>query len=91
MPTARRRTETHRIPRRRALQFEPIEPRLLLAADLSLVEALTLTHDDLGWQASKDDQSGVDPTANESARLDGADLSVELPRGSWTMVRLAAK
>ncbi len=68
-----------------------LETSLHGVGDLSLVEALTLTHDDLGWQASKDDQSGVDPTANESARLDGADLSVELPRGSWTMVRLAAK
>ncbi|TRY19707.1 alpha-L-arabinofuranosidase [Tessaracoccus rhinocerotis] len=58
-------------------------------AGLRVVEALTYANADPRWHASADDDTTVLPTANDSVRLVGTDLELELPPISWTMARLA--
>lgn len=55
----------------------------------TLVEALTLDHDDPRYQASAGDDATVLPRPNDSAQIIDARVSIELPPISWTMVRLS--
>lgn len=70
-------------------ETETIEVAAEVPGGTSLVEALTLNHDDPRWQASVDDDTTVAPRANESAELGDGALTISLPPISWTMVRLA--
>ena len=68
---------------------EAVEAQIELPAGCSLVQALTLHHEDPSWKASADDDSSVGIEPNETARLDDRILSVTLPPISWTMITLA--
>jgi alpha-N-arabinofuranosidase len=68
---------------------EAVEAQIELPAGCSLVQALTLHHEDPSWKASADDDSSVGVEPNETARLDDRILSVTLPPISWTMITLA--
>ena len=70
-------------------ETDTIEVAAEVPGGTSLVEALTLNHDDPRWQASVDDDTTVAPRANESAELGDGTLTISLPPISWTMVRLA--
>ena len=70
-------------------ETETIEVAAEVPAGSSLVEAVTLHHDDPRWQASVDDDTTVAPRPNESATLSDGALTITLPPISWTMVRLA--
>ena len=54
----------------------------------SLIEALTLHHDDPRWQAKSHNADEVLPRTNESANATEGTVTIELPPVSWTMVRL---
>ncbi|GAA2243241.1 alpha-N-arabinofuranosidase [Herbiconiux moechotypicola] len=56
--------------------------------DVSLVEALTFSNDDVHWRASEQDSTSVLPTPNPTAALADGALTIELPPVSWSMVRL---
>ncbi len=70
-------------------ETEAVATTCEVPAGLTLTEAVVLQHDDPYWQASPEDDTTVAPRPLEGVTLDGAELSLELPPMSWTMVRLA--
>lgn len=56
--------------------------------DLDLVEATQLTHDDLTWRTTADDDARVVPVPNDTVKIVDGVLTAELPRVSWNVLRL---
>lgn len=54
-----------------------------------VMEAVTYANKDPYWQATADDSTSVLPSENVSVKLDGGNLTAELPAVSWTMIRLS--
>ncbi len=71
---------------------EPTRLRIDLRSlgDVVLADALSYSHDDPHWQASKEDATSVLPRHNATARLEEGALVVELPPVSWSVIRLDA-
>ncbi|HHW82806.1 MAG TPA: alpha-N-arabinofuranosidase [Actinomycetales bacterium] len=67
---------------------QSISASVEVPAGWSLEEAVTLHHEDHNWKASAHEDSSSAVWVNESTRLDGTNLTVDLPPVSWTMVRL---
>ena len=55
---------------------------------VSIVETHTLTDDDIYASNTYEDPDRVRLVPNESARIDGGRLTVELPPVSWTAIAL---
>ena len=56
--------------------------------DLSVLEAHTLSDDDVYAKNTLEDPERVAPRANDSVRIDGGELTVTLPPVSWTAISL---
>ena len=69
-------------------ETENLTVKVALPAGSELVEVVTMHNEDSSWKASAADDESVLPEPNETAKLDNAVLSIELPAISWTMVRL---
>lgn len=59
-----------------------------LGGDLSVLEAHTLSDDDVYAKNTLEDPERVAPRANDSVRIDGGELTVTLPPVSWTAISL---
>jgi len=57
--------------------------------DVTLVESHTLSDDDVYAKNTLDDRERVAPRPNESASIDGGELTITLPAVSWTALALA--
>jgi alpha-N-arabinofuranosidase len=56
--------------------------------DVSILETHTLNDDDIYAANTLEDQNRVTLAPNETARIDGGQLTVELPPVSWTAIAL---
>jgi alpha-N-arabinofuranosidase len=56
--------------------------------DVSILETHTLNDDDIYAANTLEDQNRVTLSPNETARVDGGQLTVELPPVSWTAIAL---
>lgn len=59
-----------------------------LGGDLSVLEAHTLSDDDVYAKNTLEEPERVAPRANDSVRIDGGELAVTLPPVSWTAISL---
>ena len=69
---------------------EPLELLLDLSSfdPLKILECSTLHHSDLKAANTLENPQKIAPQDNEKAHLDTQQLTVELPRASWNMIRL---
>lgn len=71
-------------------QDEPVTLTIDIATlgDLSVLETHTLADDDMYAKNTLDDPERVAPRPNDSAHIDGGELTVTLPPVSWTALSL---